>query len=119
MLLGTLLIAGGAVMIGYFGIVPEPTHSLDDLLALFNRPAFVAYFSVLGLIVVVILIIVRPRITLFYLCTSLIHFPLSDSRRRILVLPSPSHYHHHRTAVSSSSIHKFYGRTHNRTNTFA
>ncbi|EIM83506.1 uncharacterized protein STEHIDRAFT_170767 [Stereum hirsutum FP-91666 SS1] len=57
MLIGTILIAGGAVMIGYFGIVPEPNHSLDDLLALFNRPAFIAYFSLLGLAVVICLVI--------------------------------------------------------------
>ncbi|KAI0724572.1 hypothetical protein C8T65DRAFT_626933 [Cerioporus squamosus] len=51
MVLGTLLIAGGAVLIAVFGIVPEPTHSLEDLLRLFNRPAFVAYFSLLGFVV--------------------------------------------------------------------
>ncbi|EPQ60636.1 hypothetical protein GLOTRDRAFT_135286 [Gloeophyllum trabeum ATCC 11539] len=57
MILGTLLIAGGAVLIAIFGIVPEPTHSLEDLLQLFRRPAFVAYFSILGFIVVACLII--------------------------------------------------------------
>jgi hypothetical protein len=58
MLVGTLLIAGGAVLIAIFGIVPEPTHSLDDLLALFRRPTFVAYFSLLGAVVVISLAIV-------------------------------------------------------------
>ncbi|KAI0735152.1 hypothetical protein C8Q76DRAFT_791725 [Earliella scabrosa] len=53
MLIGTLLIAGGAVLIAVFGIVPEPTHSLEDLLRLFNRPAFIAYFSLLGFVVFV------------------------------------------------------------------
>ncbi|KAJ3575644.1 hypothetical protein NP233_g968 [Leucocoprinus birnbaumii] len=48
MIIGTILIAGGAVLIGIFGIVPEPTHSLEDLLVLFRRPAFVVYFSLLG-----------------------------------------------------------------------
>ena len=48
MILGTILIAGGAVLIAIFGIVPEPTHSLEDLLVLFSRPAFVIYFSLLG-----------------------------------------------------------------------
>ncbi|KAH9898383.1 hypothetical protein C8Q73DRAFT_641733 [Cubamyces lactineus] len=56
MVLGTLLIAGGAVLIAVFGIVPEPTHSLEDLLRLFNRPAFVAYFSLLGVVVLVWLV---------------------------------------------------------------
>ena len=59
MALGTLLIAGGAVLIAVFGIVPEPTHSLEDLLRLFNRPAFVAYFSILGFVVLVWLVTVR------------------------------------------------------------
>ncbi|RPD62923.1 hypothetical protein L227DRAFT_572788 [Lentinus tigrinus ALCF2SS1-6] len=51
MALGTLLIAGGAVLIAVFGIVPEPTRSLEDLLRLFSRPAFIAYFSILGFVV--------------------------------------------------------------------
>ncbi|KAH9023749.1 hypothetical protein EDB84DRAFT_1508227 [Lactarius hengduanensis] len=55
--LGTLLIAGGAVLIAIFGIVPEPTHSLEDLLILFSRPTFVAYFSLLGFAVLVCLAI--------------------------------------------------------------
>ncbi|KAI9460586.1 hypothetical protein BJY52DRAFT_1185947 [Lactarius psammicola] len=57
MVLGTLLIAGGAVLIAIFGIVPEPTHSLEDLLVLFSRPTFVAYFSLLGFAVLVCLAI--------------------------------------------------------------
>lgn len=60
MILGTILIAGGAVLIAIFGIVPEPTRSLEDLLFLFRRPVFVAYFSLLGAVVVVCLVIVRP-----------------------------------------------------------
>ena len=61
MLLGTLLIAGGAVLIAVFGIVPEPTRSLEDLLALFNRPTFIVYFSLLGVFTVVCLAIVSIR----------------------------------------------------------
>ncbi|TFK30439.1 hypothetical protein FA15DRAFT_690183 [Coprinopsis marcescibilis] len=53
MILGTILIAGGAVLIAVFGIVPEPTRSLEDLLELFRRPAFAAYFSILAFLVVV------------------------------------------------------------------
>ncbi|KAI0361597.1 hypothetical protein OH77DRAFT_1417877 [Trametes cingulata] len=56
MALGTILIAGGAVLIAVFGIVPEPTHSLEDLLRLFDRPAFIAYFSLLGFVVFVWLV---------------------------------------------------------------
>lgn len=58
MILGTLLIAGGAVLIAIFGIVPEPTHSLEDLLILFSRPTFIAYFTLLGFAVLVCLAIV-------------------------------------------------------------
>lgn len=58
MILGTIFIAGGAVLIAIFGIVPEPTRSLEDLLQLFRRPTFVAYFSLLGFAVIVCLIIV-------------------------------------------------------------
>lgn len=58
MILGTILIAGGAVLIAVFGIVPEPTHSLDDLLRLFRRPAFLVYFSFLASAVVICLVVV-------------------------------------------------------------
>ncbi|KAJ3855953.1 hypothetical protein EV368DRAFT_79186 [Lentinula lateritia] len=57
MILATLLIAGGAVLIAIFGIVPEPTRSLEDLLELFRRPTFVVYFSLLGAVVFVSLAI--------------------------------------------------------------
>ncbi|KAJ6610925.1 hypothetical protein B0H10DRAFT_400480 [Mycena sp. CBHHK59/15] len=57
MVLGTLFIAGGAILIAVFGIVPEPTRSLADLLELFRRPTFVVYFSLLGAAVFVSLII--------------------------------------------------------------
>lgn len=58
MILGTVLIAGGAILIAVFGIVPEPTRSLEDLLELFRRPAFAAYFSTLAVVVVICLAIV-------------------------------------------------------------
>lgn len=60
MILGTILIAGGAILIAFFGIVPEQTRSLEDLLALFKRPAFIAYFSILGFVVISCLAIVSP-----------------------------------------------------------
>lgn len=58
MVLGTLLIVAGAVLIARFGVVPEPTHSLEDLLALFRRDAFVVYFSLLGAAVLIGLVVV-------------------------------------------------------------
>lgn len=68
MVLSTLCIAGGAVLIAVFGIVAEPTHSLEDLLALFNRPAFIVYFSLLGLFTVVALVVVRHYIIMIAFC---------------------------------------------------
>jgi len=62
MILGTILVAGGAVLIAVFGIVPEPTHSLEDLLVLFNRPAFIVYFSLLGFFLAVALVTVSGLI---------------------------------------------------------
>jgi len=58
MIIGTILIAGGAILIAVFGVVPEPTHSLDDLLELFRRPVFVIYFSMLGTSVFFFLVVV-------------------------------------------------------------
>lgn len=62
MALGTILIAGGAVLIAIFGIVPEPTHSIEDLLILFSRPTFIVYFSLLGLVLAVCLVIVSSAL---------------------------------------------------------
>ncbi|TDL28430.1 hypothetical protein BD410DRAFT_811560 [Rickenella mellea] len=75
MVLGTLLIAGGAVLIAVFGIVPEPTHSLEDLLELFARPAFVAYFSLLGAALLAALII--THVVEYSLSRKLISPPLT------------------------------------------
>lgn len=61
MILGTLLIVAGAILIGLYGIVPEPTHSLDDLLRLFGRKSFVVYFTLLGVAVLAILIAVSSH----------------------------------------------------------
>jgi drug/metabolite transporter (DMT)-like permease len=56
MALGTAMVATGAVLIAVFGVVPEPNHSLDDLLHLLARPAFVVFASVLGVTVVGVLV---------------------------------------------------------------
>ncbi|PKI84628.1 hypothetical protein MVES_001564 [Malassezia vespertilionis] len=52
MVLGSSMIAVGAVMIGYFGNVPEQSHSLADLLALYKRPPFVAFAMLYTLVFV-------------------------------------------------------------------
>lgn len=66
MILGTILIAGGAILIAFFGIVPEQTRSLEDLLALFRRPTFIVYFSILGMVVFVSLVIVSLLVMITY-----------------------------------------------------
>lgn len=55
---GTGLVAVGAVLIAVFGVVQEREHSLDELLRLFQRPAFVAFFSIEGAVIVVALVTV-------------------------------------------------------------
>ncbi|KAI8995645.1 hypothetical protein BD414DRAFT_435769 [Trametes punicea] len=85
MVLGTLLIAGGAVLIAVFGIVPEPTHSLEDLLSLFNRPTFVAYFSILGVFVFVWLVTTH---SVEYSYTR--HFKLADVTPPLSPLLAPN-----------------------------
>ncbi|GBB92863.1 hypothetical protein RclHR1_02070006 [Rhizophagus clarus] len=54
--IGTFFILIGAVMIALFGVVNEPNHSLEDLIELYKRPAFIAYFSIIEFIVISLLI---------------------------------------------------------------
>lgn len=56
---GTGLVALGAVLIAVFGVVQEREHSLDELLRLFGRPAFIAFFSIEGFVIIVALVTVR------------------------------------------------------------
>ncbi|OAD66694.1 hypothetical protein PHYBLDRAFT_99255, partial [Phycomyces blakesleeanus NRRL 1555(-)] len=46
-ILGTMLIVTGALLVGFFGIINEPNHSLDDLILLYKRPTFIIYFGIL------------------------------------------------------------------------
>lgn len=55
MLLGTVFIATGAVLIAIFGVVPDGNHSLDELLHLWARGSFIAFFVVVCLAVVLVL----------------------------------------------------------------
>jgi hypothetical protein len=57
-ILGTGLVAGGAVLIAVFGVVEEREHGLNELLVLFGRGAFVAFFSVEGFVIIVALVLV-------------------------------------------------------------
>lgn len=55
MLLGTVFIATGAVLIAIFGVVPDGNHSLDELLSLWVRPAFVVFFVIVCLAILLVL----------------------------------------------------------------
>jgi hypothetical protein len=55
-ILGTALVAGGAIMIAVFGVVPEKEHSLDDLLMLWGRGAFLAFFIVVGVLTLAVIV---------------------------------------------------------------
>ncbi|SHO77033.1 Uncharacterized protein MSYG_1373 [Malassezia sympodialis ATCC 42132] len=50
MLMGTMLIAVGAVVIGYFGAVSHTARSLPELLRLFQRPPFVMLATLFALV---------------------------------------------------------------------
>ncbi|KAJ4486132.1 hypothetical protein J3R30DRAFT_3655388 [Lentinula aciculospora] len=93
MILATLFIAGGAVLIAIFGIVPEPTRSLEDLLDLFRRPTFVVYFSLLGVVVFVSLAITHFTEYRFNRRIAQTVTPLSESPSDItppMVLEAPT-----------------------------
>lgn len=52
---GTTLVAAGAVLIAVFGVVEEAEHSIEELLRLWGRPAFLAFFwVVIGLTLIVL-----------------------------------------------------------------
>ena len=55
-LIGTILVAAGAVLIGTFGALTEPSHNLDQLLGLLGRRQFLLWLWGTGLVVVLILI---------------------------------------------------------------
>ncbi|OAG05118.1 uncharacterized protein CC84DRAFT_1260362 [Paraphaeosphaeria sporulosa] len=55
-LAGTLLVAGGALLIGIFGAISEPSHNLDQLLQLLGRTQFLLWM-VVTLVIVLALII--------------------------------------------------------------
>ncbi|KAI9478345.1 MAG: magnesium transporter [Benjaminiella poitrasii] len=43
---GTACIVVGAGLVAGFGTVPEPNHTLKDLITLYKRPSFIVYFSI-------------------------------------------------------------------------
>ena len=53
---GTILVAGGAVLIAAYGALPEPSHSLSQLLYLLSRTQFILWM--VGTLLVVVLALV-------------------------------------------------------------
>lgn len=51
---GTLLVCAGAVLIGFFGAIPSPTHNLSELLELLGRWPFVLWMSLQAVLVIAI-----------------------------------------------------------------
>ncbi|CAO3702709.1 unnamed protein product [Rhizopus stolonifer] len=49
---GTCFIVAGTLLLGSFGVIAEPDHDIDDLIRLYKKPAFIAYFSSLECIIV-------------------------------------------------------------------
>ncbi|KAI9486586.1 MAG: magnesium transporter NIPA-domain-containing protein [Benjaminiella poitrasii] len=56
-ILGTGFIVVGALLVGFFGVIPEPHHSLNDLIELYKKSSFIAYFSILEILIVTLIII--------------------------------------------------------------
>ena len=54
---GTLLVSTGAVLIAIFGAIPEPAHSLDQLLLLLGRGPFVTWMICQAILVVAVILI--------------------------------------------------------------
>ncbi|KAI8915016.1 hypothetical protein DFJ77DRAFT_464317 [Powellomyces hirtus] len=58
--LGTFFVVVGCAIVSTFGSsAPEKKQTLDDLILLFSRPAFIIYFSVQGLLVLVVFTLIK------------------------------------------------------------
>ncbi|GAA6047261.1 hypothetical protein JCM3770_001855 [Rhodotorula araucariae] len=92
---GSVLIAGGATLVGIFGVVPEQTYTLPELLALYRRPAFVTWVTLLSLFLALVLL--AAHWAEFRLAHTLARLPpdATTKRRRRWSLP----LHRPRTAA--------------------
>ncbi|KAF2197752.1 hypothetical protein GQ43DRAFT_443969 [Delitschia confertaspora ATCC 74209] len=55
-LIGTILVATGAVLIGTFGALTEPSHNLDQLLLLLGRKQFLLWMSGTAVMVIALIL---------------------------------------------------------------
>lgn len=63
---GTILVAAGAILISYFSAVPEPSHTLQQLLVLLGEPSFLVWFFLslfFAILVVVVTFTLRKCIS--------------------------------------------------------
>ncbi|KAI8881970.1 hypothetical protein K501DRAFT_252266 [Backusella circina FSU 941] len=51
--LGTAMIVLGAGFVAGFGTVPEPNHTLQDLIKLYKRPSFIVYFTLVEIMIII------------------------------------------------------------------
>lgn len=58
-LVGTVLVASGALLIAYWGVVPEPHHNLAELLVLLHGRGFLIWMAATGIVVVAVLVLLR------------------------------------------------------------
>ncbi|KAK9491333.1 magnesium transporter NIPA-domain-containing protein [Lipomyces doorenjongii] len=58
-LAGTILVAAGAVLIAAFGALPEPNHSLEELLYLLGQMGFLLWFGSTIVIAIILVVILR------------------------------------------------------------
>ncbi|KAI9361799.1 hypothetical protein BD770DRAFT_317157 [Pilaira anomala] len=68
--IGTCLIVIGALLVGLFGVIPEPDHDINDLIRLYKKPAFIAYFSILECIILIGLLATHYFERLYHLMES-------------------------------------------------
>lgn len=54
---GTVLVAGGAILVSYYSAMPEPSHNLQELLVLLGDPSFLVWF-ILSLCFAIVVIVV-------------------------------------------------------------
>lgn len=62
--IGTVLIVGGAVLISFFSALPEPSHTLDQLLDLLGMRGFISWMATTLTLVLLIIIAIfaAPRV---------------------------------------------------------
>lgn len=41
---------------GFFGVIPEPNHSLKDLIVLYKNSGFIIYFTILETLIVTVML---------------------------------------------------------------